>query len=130
MGFRKKVTIRRKSGGHVNNDGIYVPGTAEEIVIRASVQPLNKDEKAQYTKANPDGEHTANLIKLYTSYPLRTSKQVRDDNSGNDADIILWLGNQYKVIGVDPYQSGVISHYKAVAQEVDTNAETVEEVSS
>lgn len=115
MGFRRKVTIRRKSGGHVNDDGVYVPGTAEEIVIRASVQPLNKDEKAQYTQANPDGEHTANLIKIYTNYPLRTSKQI----NGNDADVVLWMGNQYKVVGVDPYQSGVISHYKAVAQEID-----------
>ena len=129
MGFRKKVTIRRTSGGAVGNDGVYVPGTAEEIVIRASVQPLNKDDRAQYTQVLAEGSRTANLLKMYTNYPVRTAKQAGEETGANEADVLAYLGRCWKVIMVDAYQSGVISHYKVVLQEVD-DAGSTEKVSS
>ena len=129
MGFRKKVTIRRMSGGHINDDGYYVPGTAEEIVIRASVQPLNKDDRAQYTQALPEGTRTANMLKMYTSYQVRSARQATATSEAIEADVLTYLGKSWRIIMADAYQSGVISHYKAILQEVD-DAGITEKVSS
>lgn len=119
MGFRKKVTIRRKFGGGVGDDGVYVPGAAEKIVIRASVQPLNKNDREHYEQALPEGARTANLLKIYTNYPVRTARQATAASEANEADVLDYLEQYWKIIMVDSYQSGVISHYKAIVQEVD-----------
>lgn len=122
MGFRKKVTIRRRSGGGVGDDGIYVSGTVEEIVIRASVQPLNKNDREHYEQVLPEGSRTANLLKMYTNYPVRTARQATAAAGANEADALAYLERHWKVIMVDSYQSGVISHYKAILQEVEEDA--------
>ena len=122
MGFRKKVTIRRTSGGSIGDDGIYVPGTAEEIAIKASVQPLNKDDSAQYSHALPEGSRVENLLKMYTNYPVRSARQAAGSSDAIEADVLLYMERLWRVIFVNAYQSGVISHYKAILQEVDADA--------
>ena len=99
MGFRKSQIVFRATGDSNFEYGVVVKPTYSMIEIMASVQPLNANETAQYTKVNSDGEFTANMIKLYTDEPLLPSKR--------------------KVIMCSAYQSGVISHYKSIAQEVD-----------
>ena len=130
MGFRRKITIQRFSGGHVGDDGIYVPGSPDSIAIIASVQPLNINERTQYTQVDASGASTCSLIKLYTNFNLRPAKQANEASEGNEADIVLWLDRKWKVVFVDAYQSGIISHYKAIAQEVEYDAEGQEIVSA
>lgn len=120
MGFRWKQTVlRAKSTGSIDNDGMAVEPTYEEISILATVQPLKENEKNLYTVANPNGEFYAGMVKVYSDVPLLTVKQADSSVGPAWADYIPWQGRYYKVVSCDAYQSGVISHYKSIAQEVD-----------
>lgn len=114
--FRKKFKVLRKSleSGYYDDDGNWVEGREEEITIKASVQPLNMQE----TKALTEGEVTMNTVKIYTSTELYTSKEADGGNAVREADVLLWRGVRWRVVACAPYQSGVISHFKAYAQEV------------
>ena len=120
--FRQPRTIRRKLGGYVNDDGYYVPGKYRNITILASVQPLNKDEKAQYVDVEPQGGRQANLVKVYTDTELYPAKQRTSVNAEREGDVLLWQGRLWRCIGCDAFQSGVISHYRAVFQEIDDDS--------
>lgn len=131
MSFRWKQKVLRATGGGIDEDGMVVDPSYNEITIMATVQPLNTHEQSQYTKANPNGEFTANIVKIYSDEPLIPSKQATEQNGNKWADIVPWDDKYYKVISCNAYQAKVISHYKSVAQEVSfdgvINAEDVPE---
>lgn len=110
MGFRYPVQIERTTGGTWNEDGNWSDGTVETLTIRASVQPLNGKE---YTQVQPEGDHTVNAVKVYSSVPL-----LPDRESTQEADVVLWQGSRFRVVQCDAFQSGVIPHYKSYALEV------------
>lgn len=110
MSFRTKQTIIRTSNGSYNEDGNYTEGTTEEITIFASVQPISLDE---YTKMFPSGSRTVNAVKIYTN-----TKLYPDKENEQEADVLEWDDRKWKIIACHAYQSKVISHYKAYAQEV------------
>ncbi|WP_196595242.1 hypothetical protein [Pectinatus frisingensis] len=121
MGFRKKFNITRTTTvGHLDDVGNYVESTDKTTIsIKASVQPLNNEE----TQALADGGRTARTVKLYTSTKLLPERQAYTDADGNNvqtqtADVLTYDGETWKIIMCNAYQSGVISHYKAYAQEV------------
>lgn len=118
MGFRRKQTIERLSHGQWRDDGTWQPGERQEMTIMASVQPLNDKD---YTQIQADGMHTSRSVKIYTStelYPDRDSSSIAGMGVDHqEADRIIWLGRRWKVVQCDAYQSGVISHYKAIALE-------------
>lgn len=114
MGFRKKFTIQRTSGGEYDDNGIWQKGETEEIEIMASVQPISLDE---YNQIFPEGIRTVNAVKIYTDTRLYPEKQ---GTPAQNADVLLYMDRKYKIITCHAYQSGVINHYKAYAQEVDT----------
>lgn len=116
MGFRKKFTIQRTTGGEYDDNGIWQKGETEEIEIMASVQPLSLASLNEYNQIFPEGIRTVNAVKIYTSTKLLTDKSTPAQN----ADVLLYMGGKYKIITCHAYQSGVINHYKAYAQEVDT----------
>lgn len=117
MGFRRKFTIVRKTtAGYYDENGDWIEGsTSENIIIQATVQPLNSNDQ---TEVNPDGERTTEIVKVYTSTRLLTAKQAYDENNPVEADVLLYDDREWKIIKCSGYQSGVISHYKAYAQEV------------
>ena len=119
MGFRWKQTVLRAGNGSIDEYGMVVDPSYEEITILATIQPLRENEKASYTTANPNGEFTAGMVKVYSDAPLLPAKQADSPAGPCEPDIIPWQGTYYKVITCDAYQAGVISHYKSVAQEVD-----------
>lgn len=119
MGLRYPVTIERKTGGRWNADGLWEDGTAETMTISASVQPLNARE---YTAIALEGNHTVRGVKIYTDVELYTDREkVRE------ADVLLWQNARWKVVQCDPFQSGVISHFRAYALEVIDRDENDEE---
>ena len=121
MGFRSPQTIRRKKIGYVNDDGYYVAGGYAEITIMGSVQPLNHSENAQYTAMQPQGARTANILKVYTDEEIYPNKQATGGNDEFEADVLLWHGRLWRCIDCDCFQSGVISHYRGIFQEIDAD---------
>ncbi len=117
MSFRRKFTIQRTTGGEYDDNGIWQKGETEEIEIMASVQPLSLASLNEYNQIFPEGIRTVNAVKIYTDTRLYPEKQ---GTPAQNADVLLYMDRKYKIITCHAYQSGVISHYKAYAQEVDT----------
>lgn len=121
MGFRKRFNITRTTTtGHFDDVGNWIESTDKTTIsIKASVQPLNNEE----TQALSEGSRTARTVKLYTSTKLLPERQAYTDAAGNSvaaqtADVLTYDGETWKIIMCNAYQNGVISHYKAYAQEV------------
>lgn len=110
MGFRRPVQIERSTGGAWTKDGTWMKGTVSTVTVSASVQPLNAKE---YTMIQPEGDHTVRAVKIYTDTALFPAKEP-----GTEADVLLWRGIRWRIVQCDPFQSGVISHFRAYALEV------------
>lgn len=115
MGFRRKQIILRTLGGQYGDDGNWIDGETQELTIQASVQPISLDE---YTQMFPNGSNTVNAVKIYTSTELYTDKEESSREMIREADMLIWNNRKWKIIACHAYQSGVINHYKAYAQEV------------
>lgn len=117
--FRRPITVLRISGGYIDNDGMWNDGTSEEMTISASVQPLNADERSQYSTLAPEGATEFRAVKIYSNTALRPAKQALPDGTGTEeADIVLWCGRQYKVVLCEEWQSNVINHFHMIAWEI------------
>lgn len=117
MFFDTSITVTRHLVGRYNNDGEFVPGKSSTYTIKANVQPLNQREMEQYTHVLQGGNRTANLVKIYTSAVLITDLQTANQS----ADIITWNNRDFKIVMVEEWLSGIISHYRYIGQEVITN---------
>lgn len=115
MGFRQLVRVIRREGGIVDDTGVYKPGDAEELEIKASIQPLNLQE---YTFFAAEGGRNASYIKMYGDTPLRPVKEAYGESDEQTADIVQWQGRQFEVIQCDAWQNRVINHYKIIAKEI------------
>jgi hypothetical protein len=111
--FRKPISVKRTEPGHYGDDGNWVDGAETTLTIYMSVQPLRVDEM----DALPEGRRNSRAVKIYSDDELLPAEQT----TGQNADFITWQGKQWEVIGCDPYQMGVISHYKSLAVEVKAN---------
>lgn len=111
--FSKDLTIYRKTGKtFLDYDGLFKEPPIEEIVVFASVQPTSSNDM----QALPEGRRTHRTVKVYTAEPL----QMADQKLGTQADRFYYLGREFEVTAVAPYQSDLISHYKSLACEVET----------
>lgn len=121
MGFRRLITGCHKRGGFFDAFGMYQEGTRQAFQFFASVQPLTAEEKAQYASLTPEGFIQSSMIKLYTKYPLISANEAEEDAEGTEGDVIEWLGREYEIVAIFPHQNGIISHWKAIGQEVKRN---------
>jgi hypothetical protein len=117
--FRKPIQVTRTEPGHYDSDtGIWVEGESVVFTTPMSIQPLAVDEM----DALPEGRRNSRSVKIYSSSELFPAKQaMSESDTGRNPDIIYWLGSNYEVVGCNPYQMGVISHYKSYAVEVKAN---------
>ena len=122
MGFRRPVTIERTSLGTIDDNGRYQKGTTTTLTIQASVQPLSIRE--QSTIVGPDGARNVSYVKIYTDTPLIPQSAASGQGEATKADVVRHLGRRFLVTQCDAYQTGVISHYRAYAQEVLTDDDT------
>ena len=114
MFFDTDVTLTRFALGHYDNDGYFVPGKETTTTIRANVQPLNQREMEQYTHVLPGGNRSAMLVKIYTKKELTPDVQTTNQR----ADIITWNSRAFKIVMVEEWLSGIISHYRYIGQEL------------
>lgn len=114
MFFNRTVQILRSSAGQYDDDGNWQDGTQQTMDVIANVQPLNARENEQYTSILAGGNRTISMVKVYTNAILLTDAQM----TGQKADILLWLGKQYKIAMAEEWQSNIISHYRYIGVEV------------
>lgn len=111
--FRKSIVVIRKGIGKFDEYGNWIDAEEQQITIKASIQPLNMREM----ETLPEGQRSSNMIKIYTDTELHATIQ-----SGNKADIIVWLGKRWEILSCAVYQMNIIPHYKAIAMEMMPDA--------
>lgn len=105
-GFRKLVTVKRPATGSYVK-GEYVPDDAStEIVIIASVQPAS----GRALEALPEGRRNSESYMLFTDIKLYTAEVSASKNP----DLVVINSEDFEVVNVKSYQSGVISHYQVL----------------
>jgi hypothetical protein len=114
MFFNRKVQILRSASGSYDDDGNWQDGVQQTLDVIANVQPLNTREIEQYTQILAGGNRTISLVKIYTNAIHLTDGQM----TGQKADILLWLGKQYKIAMQEEWQSNIISHFRYIGVEV------------
>ncbi|MGN6701458.1 MAG: hypothetical protein ACTHKB_00665 [Burkholderiaceae bacterium] len=103
-----QTIIRRAPGSYVR--GAWTAGAASLHVIRASVQPVAGVDAA----ALPEGKRAQDAIKIYTSFAV----QAGSEETGMPPDRINWRESAYECLSVEPWQSGVVPHFKAIFHRV------------
>jgi len=116
--FRKPVAVLRHTGGYYDNDGYWHDGETSDIVILASVQPLDQQQQSHYTQMLGEGAFTSNMVSLFSDEPFLADKQG-EQGLTQEADVIVWRGTRWKIIHCEAWQSDVINHFRSVAQEIE-----------
>lgn len=107
--FRKSLTVKRPaSGSYVN--GVWVASAAAtEITIKASVQPASTEEM----ETLPEARRAQGVYTLFSS----TKFQSLQENT-NNPDIVVINSQDYEIMRCEPWQNGLLNHYKALAARV------------
>jgi hypothetical protein len=105
------VKVYRKPSGAYDEQGRWMERPAEEIEIRAVVQPARPHELVRVD----EGRRTKGAIKIYSVEPLHTASEKEQ----KQPDRILWHGMTYEVEFTEDWSEG--GYYKAVALEVKSD---------
>jgi len=86
--FAQTFAVIRFAGGFAS-EGEYAQAQVPPIAMVGVIQPANQDDVVQIA---PEGERTGNWIAIYCTQEIRAS-----DGKGQQSDIIVWHGNQYRI---------------------------------
>lgn len=110
-----KIKVKRYIGEW--NKGRYViKDIPEDFIIEGNVQPFRFQEILQL----PESDRTKEWIKIFTTDHLITAEESSEN--GNEADRVIWEGNEYKVMKQRHYRMGVLDHNHAIAVRVVRSA--------
>lgn len=110
------ITVYRKGKDTVVK-GRPIPAVETSFIVEANVQPFNYRD----LMVLPESDRTKEWIKVYvaTSDVFRTDRQGSD---GYSADEIIWQGDRFKVMRIQPWRMGVLDHQKLVCARVEISA--------
>lgn len=103
MAFRKSQTIKRQGvGAYV--DGVWIAGAVAQFTINASVQPLSDQDLVNL----PSGRRESDVVKMYCADDLIEVGR----STGQEPDVLVWLGKDYEITSKSVRQMGVLPHYR------------------
>jgi hypothetical protein len=106
--MRKSITVYRHSAGSLDANDRWVEGSETPITHKhTSVQPTTGRDLLVL----PEGERNDSIVRIFDAEPL----YVTNKSTGVEADVIEWLGERYKVINVQVWNTGVFDYYEALA---------------
>lgn len=113
---RVALEVLRDTGGHYDDDGIWVDGVRETVYVTANVQPANRFNLQQQLK---EGDRSRSSILILSYDPLYTADD-RANPLGNPqvktkADIVVWKGKYWELRTSDSYEMGVLDHWECIA---------------
>lgn len=103
--FRQAHTLYRQQGGLV--DGDWVKSGETGIAITASIQPATGNDMRNL----PEGRRAGGVFAVYTSTAIQTTVHGA---SPTKADQLVIGGIRHEAMHVEPWQNGVINHYRAL----------------
>lgn len=112
--FGGMLVVRRMTGGAVGAGGVWVEGVETKINIKASVQPATPKELL----ALEENRRNRQTFILYTKTKLDTVE------AQNPYRIRLFKStDDYEVVGVEPWQNGILPHFRITVQKIEPTAE-------
>lgn len=99
----ESIKLLRATIGSRDASGVFIPGTASAVPIKASVQPLNEKE----TDSLPGGERHKDWLKLYT----RTAIKPVDQHTGEAGDRVVIDNITYEARKA-PRWRAICPHYR------------------
>lgn len=113
MSFRRPQVIRKRLPGQYVRGHWQEGAPAPEVTIQASVQPAKAGDYDQL-QVHPEGRRVRAAVRIYTSADLVVAGQ-----DWTNGDRLVWgvgpQAGEYLLVGVSPWQSGVIPHYRYLA---------------
>jgi hypothetical protein len=125
---RRPISCIRPSGAYSDATGQWQETAAAPFTIEGSIQPL----KARELEALPEGRRASARFKVYTDFRLQTV----DDKAQKNPDRLTFRVpahdttaplRTYEVISVSEFQSGIVSHYKAIVSLLEQTPDGVAE---
>ncbi len=106
--FGQDRQARRRLAGTYTN-GRWVEGEYETFTFNGSVQPLT----GKAMDALPEGRRER------ASYTVYTETLLRGVESGTNPDEVFVFGAWHEVFRVEPWQNGILPHYRAIIQKLN-----------
>lgn len=105
--FCQDFIVRRRSGGRFQSGG-FVPGSEVEVAMSGAIVPLSGKE----LELIPEAERVKGTMGFWTTSdnPIYTTRNLTNDK--DISDVIVWQGETYKILNVDPYSD--YGYYHAV----------------
>jgi len=107
-GFRAARIVKRKFGGQYL-EGVWVEGTETEMTLILGIQPASPEVILNL----PEGRKTRPTFVVFCDDELMPQS---DDGRG---DVVVSEYGNLEVFSVEAWQSGIIPHYKAIAQRTE-----------
>lgn len=101
--FRKTITVTPRTSGSLV-DGIYTEAAGTPYTIQASVQPAN----ARDLQTLPEGRRLSKAYRLYSDSSMNSLQTTQNP------DRVTLGDGEYEVVTKDPWQNGVVPHYKYI----------------
>lgn len=112
--FRQLLKVRKMVGGHLDG-GRWVEGAESILTIKTTVQPATPKDLL----ALPEGRRTRATFVLFTKTKMDTAEVENPYR-------IKLFGDEYEVVGVEPWQNGVRPHFRILVQKTQATAEAVD----
>lgn len=106
--FGVPQTARRRAAG-TYADGLWVEGIWEALDVVGTIQPLSGKEMDSL----PEGRRER------ASYVLITTTPMRGVEPGTNPDEVLAFGAWCEVYKCEPWQSGILPHYRCILQKLN-----------
>lgn len=90
--FGTTVTLRRKTAGSYDADGVYVPGSVTNTSAVASIQPA----RGSSLEFLPSAQRTGEEMVMYIDTEVFPSSST----SRTSEDLIIWDGGTFKILTV------------------------------
>lgn len=101
MSFRKPLTRTQRSGGDYSR-GKWAGESETTSTIYGSIQPATGRQRSNV----PEGYDSTSALECITDTELTIAEA-----EGQRGDVITWNGDEYEVVGREPWQNDVLNHY-------------------
>lgn len=107
--FRKPRIVKRPTGGSYINGEWVETGEPTVITVMASVQPATTED----LQSLPEARRTLGAYRVFSDTKFQSLEE-----DANNPDVIVIYDNDYEIAQVQPWQNGIVPHYKAIAVRV------------
>lgn len=105
--FRQPIQVRQVTGGAYDANGRWSGETEVKETIQASVQPASPKDLL----ALEEGRRSRASFVLF-------SKSKLESIGAQNPHRIKLFGDEYEVVGAEPWQNGVRPHFRYIVQKV------------